>query len=149
MFVTVGKLKFSKFEQIGRKQIHNLFTFTKDILTGKVYCSDLCCAVLNAVLNTIKLNNIDHIQDNIHHINLVIVRDHSFNMFAKFSEKLTFFLPPVMQTCVCVSGRKKYYFFGKFFILNEWSLIVDLNRHLSIEITVTVICFLSYVQNLI
>ena len=93
MFVTVGKLKFSKFEQIGRKQIHNLFTFTKDIYTGKVYCSDLCCAVLNAVLNTIKVNNIDHIQDNIHHINLVIVRDHSFNMFAKFSEKLTFFTP--------------------------------------------------------
>ena len=41
---------------------------------------------------------------------LMIVGNHSFSTFAKFSEKLTY---------ACVSGAKKFYFFGKFCVRPE------------------------------
>ena len=41
---------------------------------------------------------------------LIIGGNHSFSTYAKFSEKLTY---------ACVSGAKKFYFFGKFCVRPE------------------------------
>ena len=43
---------------------------------------------------------------------------HPFSAYTKFSEKLTFLTP----TYVCVSGGKKYQFFGKFCVRTTWMI---------------------------
>ena len=44
---------------------------------------------------------------------MIVLRDHSFTTYSKFSEKLTF-LSADTHTYACVSGGKKCYFFGEF-----------------------------------
>ena len=61
---------------------------------------------------------------------------HSFsakNSFsAKFFEKPTF-LPPDTHTYVCVSGRKKCYFFGKFCARTKWMIPNNLKYDADLE----------------
>ena len=49
------------------------------------------------------------------------LRDHSFSAYAKFSEKLIF-LTPWYSHVVCVSGGKKFLFFGKFCARTKWMI---------------------------
>ena len=50
------------------------------------------------------------------------LRDHSFSMYAKFSEKLTFFTPWYARVSVRIMGQEMLVFLENFaYVLNEWS----------------------------
>ena len=58
-------------------------------------------------------------------------RNHSFSMYAKFSEGITF-LPPDTHTYRCVSGDKKCYAFGKFCVRTKWMIPNNITMYHSI-----------------